>query len=84
MAYDDHQILQEAKSYVIDGDEFYSNDQIVARFSRLNPDERIQYLRGARAALTADDGSTLRQRAQLLSIQRDLDDMHKRLLAAQR
>jgi hypothetical protein len=84
MAYDDHPLLQEAKSLVSNGDQFYSRDNIVTRFTRLNPAERVQYLRGHRAALTADDGTTLRQRSQLLSIQRDLEDAHKALLAVDR
>jgi hypothetical protein len=84
MAYDDHPMIQEAKSLVLDGDAFYTKDQIVTRFSRLNPDERVHFIRGQRAAMTADDGTTLRQRSQLLSLNRELESMHRRLLAADR
>jgi hypothetical protein len=83
MSYADHPLIAEAKSLVLDGDQTFSKDQIVTRFSRLNPTERVQYLRGSRIVL-ADEGVTLRRRAQILSLNRDLESMHRRLLASQR
>jgi hypothetical protein len=49
MAYNDHPIIQEGKSLVLNGDAFYNKDQIVTRFSRLNPGERVEFIRGGRA-----------------------------------
>jgi hypothetical protein len=83
MAYEnDHPLIAEAKSLVLNGEEFFSKDNIVQRFARLNPDQRVQMLRGARMALDAD--ASLRKKAQLMSINRALEQTHRALLAAER
>jgi hypothetical protein len=80
--YDYHPLIAEAKSFVLNGEEFFSKDCIVQRFARLNPDQRVQMLRGARMALDAD--ASLRKKAKLMSINRSLEQMHKALLVANR
>jgi hypothetical protein len=80
--YDDHPLIAEAKSLVLNSEEFFSRNQIVQRFARLNPDQRIQMLRGARIAMDAD--ASLRKKAQLMSINRALEQTHRALLLAKR
>jgi hypothetical protein len=83
MSYSDHPVFQYFGKFKADPD-FYSRDQIVARFSRLSPEAREQQLIGCEAFATQDDGTTLRQRAQLLSLNRHLSDTHFALLKAGR
>jgi hypothetical protein len=81
--YSDHPVFQQCGKYQPDPD-FYSRDQIVARFSRLSPVVREQLLIGCEAYASQDDGSTVRKKSQLLSLNRHLSGAHFALLKAGR
>jgi hypothetical protein len=79
----DHPIFEEAARYVLNPDAYLSREAIGARFSRLSPADRVQFLRGANATLASDPRQT-KQSSNLWSLTRSLEATHKRLLAAER
>jgi hypothetical protein len=84
MSYDDHPLIAQVKEFTLNPDQRYSKQNIVHTFTRLHPEARAQTLRGCREYIAQDDGTTLRQKSQLLSINRALEDAHYALLKARR
>ncbi len=85
MAYNDHWVVQDTGKFALDPDDYTSHERILERFVRLNPSQREQNLRGVSSMVAnPDDGSTLRQRAQIFNISRKMTDAHKALLRAGR
>ncbi len=84
MGYGDHWVLQELDRYTANPENHNSRDALVTRFSRCGAQERDNLLRTSQYYAFGQDGSTLRQRSQMLSLNRELEHMHRALLAAGR
>ncbi len=54
-------------------------DRVEETFVHLHPKAREMVLTNAERAITADDGVTLRQKAQLLNVHRRLNDLDQAL-----
>jgi hypothetical protein len=75
---DDHPIIEHIKSFATTEDDA-KFDQIVNSFAGMHDGFRSECLNRMRGWVAADDGASLRQRAQLFNLQRQLSNVHHKL-----
>ena len=81
--YGDHEIVTHLKSFAADPKDA-EFDEIVSSFAGMADPFRAEMLTKLKGWTAADDGSTLRQRAQLWNLSRQLSNVHRNLRKAGR
>ena len=81
--YYDHPIVRDLKSYAADPKDA-EFDTIVTSFAGMHDGFRAEMLNKLKGWTSADDGASLRQRAQLVNLSRQLNNVHQNLRRAGR
>ena len=80
---DDHPIIAHIKSFAADPKDA-EFDEIVSSFASMPDPFRSETLNKMRGWVSADDGASLRQRAQLFNLSRQMNTLHDSLRKAGR
>ena len=86
MSTDDHVLIENALKYSdMEGEERMAMlERVAVQVALYAPEARVQFLKELDNAIEAGDGSTLRSKAQILSLKRSVEDSHRKLRLAGR